>query len=126
QAFGTEQSVFRDTETTSHTSLHANAVALYVGLVPEDMRDTVITLLKEKGLQCGVYMSYFYLKGMAAVGEHEYVYRTIVSQERRVVKAVDGQEPAQVELFGYWANMLREGATTCYEAWSKRLKWNTS
>ena len=25
-----------------------------------------------------------------------------------------------------WCNMLREGATTCFEAWGKDQKWNTS
>ena len=25
-----------------------------------------------------------------------------------------------------WVNMLREGATTCFEAWCKDQKWNTS
>ena len=27
---------------------------------------------------------------------------------------------------GAWMNMLSEGATTCYEAWGKDQKWNTS
>jgi hypothetical protein len=127
QAFGRSgNGAFRDAETTSHTSLHANAIPLYVGLVPDKMREGVVRLLKEKGMRCGVYMSYFYLKGLASAGEHDYVYRTMVSQERRVEKAADKQMPAHVELTGYWANMLREGATACYEAWSKRLKWNTS
>jgi hypothetical protein len=27
---------------------------------------------------------------------------------------------------GAWMNMLREGATTTYEAWGKEQKWNTS
>lgn len=25
-----------------------------------------------------------------------------------------------------WVNMLREGATACFEAWGKEQKWNTS
>jgi alpha-L-rhamnosidase len=25
-----------------------------------------------------------------------------------------------------WGNMLKEGATTCFEAWGKDQKWNTS
>ena len=27
---------------------------------------------------------------------------------------------------GCWLNMLREGATTTFEAWGKDQKWNTS
>jgi len=27
---------------------------------------------------------------------------------------------------GSWLNMISEGATTCFEAWGKDQKWNTS
>ena len=27
---------------------------------------------------------------------------------------------------GAWLNMISEGATTCYDAWGKDQKWNTS
>lgn len=118
--------IFKDAEHSSHTSLHANSVALYAGLVPGDMQGAVVQFLKRRGMRCGVYMAYFYLKGLAAAGEYEYVYRTITSEEKWRQAAADGEEPAQVEVTGYWANMLKEGATSCFEAWSKRLKWNTS
>ncbi|GAA3406135.1 family 78 glycoside hydrolase catalytic domain [Paenibacillus hodogayensis] len=119
--------LFRDAEMSGHASLHANALPLCFGLVPRDQRDAVVAFLKEKKLSCGVYMAYFYLKALATAGEHEFVYHTIVSQEKHLVTAADVPGTNEtIELTGYWANMLREGATTCFEAWSKRLKWNTS
>lgn len=119
--------LYRDAETTAHASLHANALPLGFGLVPAEMRDAVVAFLKKKKLSCGVYMAYFYLKALSAADEIEFVYDTIVSQEKHWAAAADVPGTnEEIELTGYWANMLREGATTCFEAWSKRLKWNTS
>jgi hypothetical protein len=119
--------LFRDAETSPHVSLHANVLPLLFGLVPHEHRDAVVSFLKKKKLSCGVYMAYFFLKALANAGEHEFVYDTIISREKQVLPAADAPgKKEEVELTGYWANMLREGATTCFEAWSKRLKWNTS
>ena len=45
---------------------------------------------------------YFYLKALAAAGRYEDEYRMLVN----------GSEHG-------WVNMLREGATACWEAWGK-------
>ena len=66
-------------------------------------------LLEEKGFCCGVMPSYFLLKALAGAGHHEGVYRLLTNE---------GEHG--------WVNMLREGATTCFEAWGKDQKWNTS
>ncbi len=124
--FDPESGLYRDAENSSHTSLHANILPLYAGLVPVKKHVQVTRFLKGKGMTCGVYMAYFYLQALIAAGEYEAAYQTIVSTERQVEKAVDKEKPDLVERTGYWANMLNEGATTCFEAWSKRLKWNTS
>ena len=63
----------------------------------------------KKGLCCGVYLSYFDLKGLACINAYEEELRLILN---------DGEHS--------WINMLREGATTCFEAWGKEQKWNTS
>ena len=54
-------------------------------------------------------ISWFYLKGLAGAGRFEEVYQTIVN------KSEHG-----------WIQMLKEGATSCWEAWGKDQKWNTS
>jgi len=54
-------------------------------------------------------VAYFLLKALAFHGRYEDVYRILTLQEEHS-----------------WYNMVREGATTCYEAWGKDQKWNTS
>ncbi|WP_127588281.1 family 78 glycoside hydrolase catalytic domain [Paenibacillus koleovorans] len=110
EAFYRESSgLFVDAVGSSHSSLHANALSLLFGLVPEEAKGSVVALLREKRFSCGVYMAYFVLKALAKAGEYELVYDLISSEDTRS-----------------WGNMVREGATTCFEAWGKDQKWNTS
>jgi hypothetical protein len=104
-----ETKLFSDSEVSKHTSLHANALPLLFGLTNEDDQTTVIELIREKRLSCGVYMAYFVLKALAATGEHGLVYELIRSDDLHS-----------------WSTMVKEGATTCFEVWAKDLKWNTS
>ena len=53
--------------------------------------------------------SFFLLKALGKAGRYEGVYRLLVNE---------GEHG--------WVNMLREGADTCFEAWGKEQKWNTS
>lgn len=104
-----EKGLFRDSEFSSHTALHSNLYALYFDLCPEEARENVAAFLAEKGLCCGVLTSYFLLRALAGAGHYEDVYRLMVNDSSHG-----------------WVNMLREGATTCWEAWGKDQKWNTS
>jgi len=56
-----------------------------------------------------VYMAYFVLKALARCGEYGLMSRLLLS-----------------EGVHSWANMLREGATSCWEAWGRDQKANTS
>ena len=58
---------------------------------------------------CGVYVSYFLLKALSRAGRTMEVYNLLVNE---------GEHG--------WLNMIREGATTCFEAWGKGQKHNTS
>jgi len=107
--YRTEVKLFVDAEASKHTALHSNALPLFYGLVPDEAIPSVVALIREKRLACGVYFSYFVLKGLAKSGEYDLVYDLITSTDEHS-----------------WANMLREGATTCFEAWGKEQKWNTS
>jgi hypothetical protein len=98
-----------DSTVSGHTALHANSIALFFDLVPAEARESVVDLIRRKGMSCGVYNAYFLLKGLAGIGQHELVYQLLTA---------DGEHS--------WANMLREGATACFEAWGKEQKWNTS
>lgn len=66
--FNKETKLFTDSSESKHTALHSNAIPLFYGLVPDEAVKNVVNLIKEKGLNCGVYISYFLLKGLASVG----------------------------------------------------------
>lgn len=110
KAFYREQTgVFADSEESSHSAVHSNVYALYFGLAPEGTEQRIADFLCDRGLCCGVFVSYFFLKALARVGRWEDMYWLLVNESEHG-----------------WVNMLREGATTCYEAWGKEQKWNTS
>ncbi|MDF2922178.1 MAG: alpha-L-rhamnosidase [Paenibacillaceae bacterium] len=104
-----EVRLFVDAEGSRHSSLHANVLPLLFGLAPEEAVQPIVGLIREKRLSCGVYMAYFVLKALAAAREYGLLYELIAADDLHS-----------------WGNMVKEGATTCFEAWSKDLKWNTS
>ncbi len=104
-----EAKLFVDKEGSRHSSLHVNALALYFSMQPKESEKSITELIRKKGLSCGVYMAFFVLKGLAGIGEKALAYELITG-----------------EGIHSWVNMLKEGATTCFEAWGKEQKWNTS
>lgn len=104
-----EAELFADSVQTDHCSLHANMLPLLFRIAPERAVPGIVSLIRQKRLSCGVYMSYFLLKALAAHGETPLVYELITCEDERS-----------------WANMVKEGATSCFEAWGKEQKWNTS
>ncbi len=107
--FREETGLFADSETSSHSAVHSNIYPLYFGLAPKQAVEGIVEFLRKKGLCCGVFLSYFFLKALAKVKHHDVMYELLVNESEQG-----------------WVNMLREGATTCYEAWGKEQKWNTS
>ena len=73
------------------------------------MHNRIRDFIMNKGLCCGVQFSYFVLKGLGRIGAYEEELSLLVNESEHS-----------------WVNMLREGATTCFEAWGKEQKWNTS
>ena len=82
---------------------------MYFGLLPEEAAGSVRDLIMEKGLNCGVMASFYVLKGLARYGYHKEVYELLVNETEHG-----------------WINMVRDGGTTCMEAWGKMQKDNTS
>ncbi|MBQ6364798.1 MAG: family 78 glycoside hydrolase catalytic domain [Oscillospiraceae bacterium] len=103
------QALFADSETSSHCSLHANLYAACFGLLPDSSADPYEALVLDPGRICGVMPAYFLLKSLARLGKRRTLYRLLTRSDP----------------YG-WRNMLREGATACFEAWGKEQKWNTS
>lgn len=104
-----EQGLFADREFGEHCAMHSNLYALYFGLVPKEREQKTGDFLIRKGLNCGVYTTYFLLKALARIGRYQDVYDLMINETEHG-----------------WVNMVREGATCCYEAWGKDQKWNTS
>ena len=104
-----ELGLFTDTKESMHTALHSNVLPAFAGMVPEQAQENVKKLIMDKGLCCGVWFSYFVLKALANMGAYDEEYRLIVNDS-----------------IHSWSNMIKEGATTCYEAWGREQKWNTS
>ncbi|MCC8130584.1 MAG: family 78 glycoside hydrolase catalytic domain [Ruminococcus sp.] len=105
--YNPKTALFCDLEDKSHSSLHSNALPAFFGILPEG--NCIADFIKEKGLACGVQFSYFTLKALANLGEYEAELSLITNETDHS-----------------WVNMLCEGATTCFEAWGKSQKWNTS
>ncbi|HEX3045833.1 MAG TPA: alpha-L-rhamnosidase C-terminal domain-containing protein, partial [Bacillota bacterium] len=107
--FNYETGLFVDSTASKHSALHSNTIPLYYGLTPQEAVKNVVELIRRKRLNCGVHHAYFLLKGLAKAGEYQLVYDLITGEDEHS-----------------WANMIREGATTCFEVWGKDQKWNTS
>ena len=101
--------LFYDTEEKTHHALHSNVLAAFFELAPKKSHEPIRRLIMEKGLSCGVWFSYFVLKALAKLGAYDDEYALLVNDSEHS-----------------WLNMLRQGATTCFEAWGKEQKMNTS
>ena len=107
--FNKESGLYVDSEGSSHSSLHANVIPLYYGLQPESSTEAIADFIVNKGVVCGVYMSYFLLKALAKAKRYDAIWNILVSESETS-----------------WYNMVREGGTTCFEAWGVEQKFNTS
>lgn len=101
--------LFTDALESNHISYHSNVLALFADvIVDDDNRKAMIELIKNKKFTCGgVYMAFFAGYALKVHGETKLMEELIADSEA-------------------WSNMLSEGATTCFEAWGKDQKWNTS
>jgi alpha-L-rhamnosidase len=101
--------LFVDRNDSSHSSLHANVTPLMAGVLDGDEKACIVDFISQKRLSCGVYFSFFVLQSLYAAGEYELAYDLMTSHDLHA-----------------WHSMLEAGATTCMEAWTPDLKWNTS
>lgn len=101
--------LYSDNPEKSHSALHSNVLPVFYGIAPKESWDPIKDLIMEKGFSCGVQFAYFVLKALGKMGYHQEEFALLTNQSSHS-----------------WNNMLREGATTCFEAWGKDQKWNTS
>ena len=97
-----------DGEGSTHSSLHANMVALAFGLVDEENRAAVVDHLKAKGMACSVYGSQFLMEALYAAHEADFALTLLTATSERS-----------------WAHMVYDvGTTMALEAWDDRFKPN--
>lgn len=101
--------LFVDAAPSTHASLHANALPLAFGLAPEHTHEAIASLVRERGLACGVFIAPFVIEGLFTHGYPDLALELLLSR---------GEHS--------WHEMLRHGATACMEAWGPDQKWNTS
>ncbi len=108
--YNKQTGLYCDAPDLCHSAVHSNALPLLFDIGTDDMAlcERIANFIRSKRLtSMGVYMAYFTL---AALKKH-------------------GFDDLATELTldrGCWLNMLAEGATTTYEAWSKEQKKNCS
>lgn len=103
------KNLFADSEISNHCNYHSNVLPLYFEMFEADKIENAVKYIMDKGFCCGVFFSYFVLKGLAKYEKYDEIYRLITN-----------------ESIHSWKNMLEEGATSVFEAWGKEQKWNTS
>jgi len=101
--------LFCDMPDKVHSALHSNVLPAFYGFAPEEAKPYIRECILRKGLCCGTQFSYFVLKALGKVGTKEDQIKLLLNE---------GEHS--------WVNMLREGATTTFEAWGKEQKSNTS
>lgn len=107
--YNEETKLFCDDEEKTHSALHSNVLAVFSGAAPCESYESIKKFIMEKGFCCGVYFSYFVLKALAKMGAYEDEMKLILNESD-----------------SSWINMIKEGASCCFEAWGKEKKWNTS
>lgn len=100
--------IYRDGESSQHSSLHANMMALAFDLVPEENKKTVMDFIKSRGLACSVYGAQYLLEGLYNAGEADYAFSLLTATTDRS-----------------WWNMIRTGSTITMEAWDMKYKPNS-
>lgn len=98
--------LYVDNPNSIHASIHSNMLPLAFGITSDKK---IANYLINKGMNCGTYMSYFYLKALCNAGKKDQALAFITSNSVHS-----------------WKNMINQGATRCFEAWGKEQKWNTS
>ena len=105
--FDADSGLFRDAVETRHSSLHANAIALAFGLVPDGRVDGIVAFLEQKGLSCSVYFAQYLLEAFFEADRADIAIKLMASEGERS-----------------WKAMLDFGSTISMEAWNMKAKPN--
>lgn len=104
-----ESRLYVDAPGSRHSSLHANAVPLAFGLYEGADRTKILDLIREKKLNCGVYIASYVIEACFQQGAAQLGWELLTSDSDHS-----------------WKEMLRQGATACTEVWNPDQKKNMS
>ena len=111
--FDPARGLYVDGEEACHSSIHANALAIAFGLVPEDRIGKVAEWVESRGMACSVYFSQYLLEALFRTGRDDAALRLLTADDDRS-----------------WIGMMKQGATITMEAWNADVKpnldWNHS
>ena len=105
--FDEKTGLYRDGEGARHSSLHANALALAFGLVPEACAGKVADWVESRGMACSVYFAQYLFEALYRCGRDAAALRLMTAENERS-----------------WMGMMKQGATITMEAWNSRVKPN--
>ena len=105
--FDEKTGLYLDGEGAHHSSLHANALALAFGLVPEARAGKVADWVESRGMACSVYFAQYLLEALYRAGRDAAALRLLTAENDRS-----------------WIGMMKQGATITMEAWNSRVKPN--
>lgn len=96
-----------DGEGTTHSSLHANIMALAFDVTPESRKKSVARFIKSQGMACSVYGAQYLLEALYKAEEPDYALSLMTAKHDRS-----------------WYNMIKAGSTMTWEAWDTKYKPN--
>jgi len=109
ELFDQSKHLYKDCLNSPHNSLHSSMFAAAFDLVPEQEKEFIGDFLCRKGMVCSVYGSQFLLEALFRLR------RGAAAVELMLADGAHG-----------WVEMLRNNATTTFEAWSSADKPNMS
>ncbi|HOV33860.1 MAG TPA: family 78 glycoside hydrolase catalytic domain [Candidatus Hydrogenedens sp.] len=105
-----EKKLYKDAPGSNHYSLHSNAIPLFFGLVHnEEVKQNIFKFIEQKGLSCGVYIASYVIEACFKEGNPNLGWKLLTNDTE-----------------SSWKEMLRQGATSCLEAWKPEMKTNMS
>ncbi|HZZ42650.1 MAG TPA: alpha-L-rhamnosidase C-terminal domain-containing protein [Tepidisphaeraceae bacterium] len=105
--FDAAQGIYVDGEGLTHSSLHANAFPLAVGLVSSDRIEKVADFIRSRQMACGPYGAQFVVESLYDAHAADAALALLTNHTDRG-----------------WLNMLRTGSTMTAEAWDIKYKSN--
>ena len=105
--FDASTGLYVDSEGSRHSSLHANALAVAFGLVPEARRAKIADFIEMKLRQCSPYFMLYVLEALRVCGRERAIYDALLADDERS-----------------WLGMIDFGATMGMESWNLKVKPN--